>query len=65
MRYFPPGSTPMLSFSCEFSFTLSYFLGDRVFESSPTCLVGSAGSEDFLTFVFFFGTLVLCAYDFP
>ena len=36
---------------------------DGVFESSPTCLVGSAGSEGFIIFGVFFGPLVPCAYD--
>ena len=60
----PPGYTPRLSFYCEFSFTLSYFLGDIVFESSTNCLVGREGSEGFLIFGVFFDPLVPCAYDF-
>ena len=48
MRSFFYGSTLRLRFSCEFSFTLSSFLGDRFFDSSPTFLVVSAGSEGFL-----------------
>ena len=61
----PPCSTPRLRFYCEFSFTLSYFLGYGVFESYPTCLVVSAGSEGFLIFGFFFGPLVPCECYFP
>ena len=60
----PPGNSPRLKFSYEFSFTLSSFWGDRVFDSSPTCLVGCAGSEGFTIFGVLFGPLVPCAYDF-
>ena len=35
-----------------------------VFESFPTFLVGSAGSEGFLIFWGFFGPLFPCVYDF-
>ena len=38
-------------------------MGEAFFESSPTCLVGSAGSEGFLTLGGLFGPLVHCAYD--
>ena len=55
---------PKLSFFCKFSFTLSYFWGGGVFESSPTCLVGSAGSESSLILRVLFAPLVPCAYDF-
>ena len=47
MRGFFPVYTPRLRFYFGFSFTLSYFWRDGVFESSPTCIVGSSGSEGF------------------
>ena len=47
MRGFLPGYTPRIRFSCEVSFTLSFFPGDEVSESTPTCIVGSAGSGFF------------------
>ena len=64
MRGFFPGSSPKLSFSCGFSFTLISFSRGAFFESSHTCLVGSTGSEGFLILGFFFGTFFPCAYDF-
>ena len=58
----PPGSTTRLRFSCKFSFILSFFWRGGDFECSPTCLVGSIGSEGFLISGGFLGTLVPCAY---
>ena len=39
-------------------------MGDGVFDSFPTCLMGNAGSECFLIFEVLFGPLVPCANDF-
>ena len=64
MISFFPGSTSRLIFSCGFSFNLNYFLGGGVFESSPTCRMGNAESENFLILGGLFGPLVPCAYYF-
>ena len=66
MRSFFYGSTLRLRFSCEFSFTLSSFSGDRIL-LSPLLLVlwevQGLSFSNFWGFLCSFGPLFLCAYD--